>query len=741
MVGPPQNQPIMTTDLKLRFIHQSGEAWNHASKLSASFNFRQLLFEDIYVPPHNKAMVVFKFKNSEDKEKVLTHPDLEDILQRKGFIKHTPVVDDTTKESDRTVFIWRLSPLMFTPFKTQPELEYNKIYFENTLDKHFANKGYMDTELQFLHTPDLTPPKQMRIKFSCKEDADSFVAEDTRFEYIYIFKKFKKIDQHIPIPQCKTCRKKSHRTGHSDCQGDRRCPRCLSTTHFVPNDRDPVACPPYCWTHKEGHSTGSAKCPDNIAYRQQKRKENRITTERNNITRSSDPAQRQLNREIFNTRQDVKTIKSAIINPNSGPSFLEVARGNVAAAQTLQNFSPPGYVQAYLGAMLQSVYVPGPDAFEKIMNAYETKNGWVVTKHPPLTSHFIDALSDQEPLLPDNLDSLLSGRLRRTENTPRTSDSSRRRPRAPSSSPTPATPVTKTPRVDPSPLTESSINTASMTSSQLLSPTFSVPRDEDGNLTVLRGGEWERTLTPGGSNTLMCNNKESLDRQAETWKKIDRGRIYKEHNESLLENMEASEESELPKRLSLEGAAALDPNPAPLQRKTSLPDIPKELQKKGPSSLKKGKTDDKQKVKSTATSQTSPLIKKRQSSKIREELAKTLDSPVGIHVQHDASQPSHPAPKKLLKELGWKKNSAPKGKFPWMSLGELQQHIKANRVAYTPPGGINLLAKTVESLANSGFAEEKIYFDVYLKETVISKSGRVQHLPGSRQASPQRPSK
>ena len=267
-------------------------------------------------------------------------------------------------------------------------------------------------------------------------------------------------------------------------------------------------------------------------------------------------------------------------------------------------------------------------------------------------------------------------------------------------------------------------------------------------MTVFRNSEWEETLTPGQTTTLMSSNEESQKRQQETWKKIERGRFYREHNESLnattkdtLEDMEASEESELPKRLSLEGAAALDPNPAPLQRKTSLPDIPKELQKKGPSSLKKGKTDDKQKVKSTTTSQTSPLIKKRQSSKIREELAKTFDSPVGIHVQHDASQPSHPAPKKLLKELGWKKNSAPKGKFPWMSLGELQQHIKANRVAYTPPGGINLLAKTVESLANSGFAEEKIYFDVYLKETVISKSGRVQHLPGSRQASPQRPSK
>ena len=123
---------------------------------------------------------------------------------------------------------------------------------------------------------------------------------------------------------------------------------------------------------------------------------------------------------------------------------------------------------------------------------------------------------------------------------------------------------------------------------------------------------------------------------------------------------------------------------------------------------------------------------------IRAELEKTRTSPIGITIQHDASQPSHPAPKKLLKDLNWR-TSTSVDSHPKMSIAELQEHIKSNRILYAPPVKARLTLNTIETLAQVHPGEE-VFFVIDPKDrSVISTTGKVTHLPGSRATSPVRP--
>ena len=123
---------------------------------------------------------------------------------------------------------------------------------------------------------------------------------------------------------------------------------------------------------------------------------------------------------------------------------------------------------------------------------------------------------------------------------------------------------------------------------------------------------------------------------------------------------------------------------------------------------------------------------------IRLELDKTRTSPIGISVQHDASQPSHPAPRKLLKDLCWRMSTSADS-YPRMTIAELQEHIKSNRILYTQPVRARLTLNTVETLAQIHPVEE-VYFTIDPKDrTVTSTTGKVINLPGSRAASPVRP--
>ena len=669
MVEALSNQPNMTSDLKLRFIHHTGQAAREAGILNASLHLRGILYEDCYVPNYNKALIIYKFKNLQDKNALLNHPDLSGILQRKNFSHYTPpTTTNTDKESERTAFVWRLNPLMFL-FSTSHELNESKRAFKNSLVDYLRDNEMPinANDIQFIHHPDLNPPKQCRIKFQTKAHADKFVAFDSRFLCYYLPKIFKKIDVHIPIPQCKDCRKKSHPTGHSDCDGVKRCPRCLSRNHLAPLDDDPRNCPPYCWTHKEGHSTGSGTCPDNRNYRKQKRNEMKINTERENIINNTDPAYRQIHTEMFNIRQDVKYIKASKTTPKPGPSYADATLGRAAAMKTLPDFSPPGYAQAFLGAMLMSVYDPDPNTFEKVMNDYETRNGWSVIKHPPILPSFLAALSEQEPAIPEQF--IPSSNLApRTENTPQ-SRGSVKRPRLPKT----------TPSGNLSPQGAQYVSPNSKASRLDLSriPDLNLPKPLDP-----RGPAPSTASKPSSSKHPNLIDKDYLD------------------------HMEIA-----------------NPPPTPKSPETR-PDQPKPQRP----------TKDR-----NTKAKTSPNSQKLAIKKIRDALAKTSESPIGISIQHDASAPNHPGPKRLVKELKWREDNTGEHGFPKMSLYELYEHIRCNRVLYTPPvqiGGLNL--KVIESLVPD-YPNETLHYCLEPKYSVTSTTGRVINMPSSRTSSPQRP--
>ena len=679
MVGLSENQLNMASDFKLKLKHNTGLAARGAQRLLMSIQTRHLHYEDAFVPKYNEKLLIIRFKSQADKDKVLNYPDYKDLLERKNFSEHAPIVNTTNRESDRTAFVWRLNRLMFGNYTNKRELEANITEFKEILTDRLAEDGMPPQDIQFLHTPDMTPPKQMRIKFATADAAKKFVTEDTRKLYIHLPQRFKKLDEHIPIPQCKRCRKKTHQI--ADCpDSEVRCPRCLSRSHQEPLDNDPTACPPYCWTHKAGHSTGSAKCPDNIKYRQTKRKQNRISDERTNLLNNVEPGQRLITEKVFNLHQDVKTIKSNKTTP--GLSFANTVIGEAISHKTPPDFNPKGYASCYIGAMLQAIYDPNPLGFQTIMNAYEKTNGWPIVKHPPLSTHFINALSEQEPLLPSNLGNLLAGRLPRAENTP--ASETRRRARSRSTSPETAdsTPQSKTPRRgSPSKDDYSDYSDAGRSPMVASSPDSEMKNE----LLQMRAQELVPSPLPPARPS-----------QAE-------GPAHGSKHSPAINSPDVME---------------VTPLSAPPTKS------PEQIQKSAkPKDKNKGKTSPRSIVKLQT---------------IRLELDKTRTSPIGISVQHDASQPSHPAPRKLLKDLCWRMSTSADS-YPRMTIAELQEHIKSNRILYTQPVRARLTLNTVETLAQIHPVEE-VYFTIDPKDrTVTSTTGKVINLPGSRAASPVRP--
>ena len=125
-------------------------------------------------------------------------------------------------------------------------------------------------------------------------------------------------------------------------------------------------------------------------------------------------------------------------------------------------------------------------------------------------------------------------------------------------------------------------------------------------------------------------------------------------------------------------------------------------------------------AKSKPKDKTSPSTKVKGKT-IRTELAKTQDSPIGIAVQHDAAQPSHPAPKRLLKDLCWRMSALPEGSHPEISMAELHQHIKNNRILYSPPATINLTLIVIETLASS-HPDEKVHYVLEFRDRTVLSS-------------------
>ena len=330
--------------------------------------------------------------------------------------------------------------------------------------------------------------------------------------------------------------------------------------------------------------------------------------------------------------------------------------------------------------MLQSIYNPDPSGFQTIMNAYEEANGWPVVKHPPLSPHFLAALSDQEPLLPNNLGSLLAGRLSRAENTP-ASDPRKRKPRSRSSSPI-SMPTSKSVRTN---------SPVSVTPSSDLG--LPLPLDS-------RGSAAHEPVSP----------------------------TFSEASPTFSEAVAA---------VHISGASSR--RSASPQKATSAPDIMEVVPLPIPPAKSPEQSVKTLKAKQKSKDKTSPSTKISTKS-IRDKLATTKTSPIEISVQHEQADENmdHPAPKKLLKNMQWKINTVSKGNFPTISMTELYQHIKCNRILYGPPNSINLTHDIIETLAYS-HPSYTVHFKLEPRFTLIPTKEKIYHLPGSRATSPVRP--
>ena len=76
-------------------------------------------------------------------------------------------------------------------------------------------------------------------------------------------------------------------------------------------------------------------------------------------------------------------------------------------------------------------------------------------------------------------------------------------------------------------------------------------------------------------------------------------------------------------------------------------------------------------------------------------------------------------------------NTLPDGSYPEISIIELHQYIKNNRILYSPPVTVNVTNKMIETLASTHPDEKVCYIIDPKNHTLISSTGKVTHLQGS----------
>ena len=219
-------------------------------------------------------MIIITFEDEKEKDKLLNLPYLDRLLTSIDVevFKITP--SNTLSRSEKIIFLWNLNPVNFYLYNIEEgnsideTMDMKKKEMIEDITERIKHLGMIVTEHHFIQHDANAVPRALKITFESKEQANKFLKEDTQTRCRVLLSRSKKFNQHIPIKQCRICRKTNHREGDSTCRCDLRCPTCLSTEHSQPKDN----CRPYCWIHKESHSSGSDRCPNNIQYKREQKK-------------------------------------------------------------------------------------------------------------------------------------------------------------------------------------------------------------------------------------------------------------------------------------------------------------------------------------------------------------------------------------------------------------------------------------------------------------------------------------
>ena len=130
---------------------------------------------------------------------------------------HIPTPSDSLLRSEKSIFLWNLSPVYFYFYTKEDGHHEDETLADAMLNmiediKTEVQKRDMQiTEHHFIqHNPN-DVPTNLKLTFASKEQAKMFREEDTSTLTGILLAKYKKFDQHIPIRQCKVCWKTDRR--------------------------------------------------------------------------------------------------------------------------------------------------------------------------------------------------------------------------------------------------------------------------------------------------------------------------------------------------------------------------------------------------------------------------------------------------------------------------------------------------------------------------------------------------
>ena len=403
MVGTPSH--IMARQIQLRFECTQGNTLSAAQTLGMYFGRKKLRYATFYTPSYNDKAIVFKFSNSQDKENVINHPNLEaDILVQAKCKPYKNPNGPAPDKYHRMIFAYGLNPLYFylqnindDGHDVNETLEGKVEAFKNQLKESQPDEAI--EHVHFIQHPDNRgnpkAPRTMIITFKNLETAQSFLEEDTGLEMGMILSKNKKFHNHVQPRQCPVCKKTTHRRGDYNCDRIQRCPRCLSQQHFTPTE----VCEPRCWSHGRGHSSASEKCPNIIAYKKQQRtmQQNKERIEKQVATTPAE--QVQFHKDILNLQNNIRSNTNSYASRVKGNTPNSTNGNNANANPGLSigatSFDATVFAAAYTAACLSEAFDPG--SFQVVMEDFGRANNMPHINYPTPRLALLKALAPTAP--------------------------------------------------------------------------------------------------------------------------------------------------------------------------------------------------------------------------------------------------------------------------------------------------------------------------------------------------------
>ena len=117
----------------------------------------------------------------------------------------------------------------------------------------------------------------------------------------------------------------------------------MSRHHFQPT----AECQPRCWTHQAGHSSGSDKCPLNVAYKRAQRRELDVKRRVETQLRETPEEHQSFHRELIQLKD---TIRSSATSYAGAIKGAKIAVPNISVPKV--TIDPNMYVMQYIGACI-----------------------------------------------------------------------------------------------------------------------------------------------------------------------------------------------------------------------------------------------------------------------------------------------------------------------------------------------------------------------------------------------------